>query len=64
MGSWQSAGGAEERRREGLERLPRAYNRLFKAGRRAHSRAEVTPVSERAFDGDQRLDPWSENAGS
>lgn len=48
----------------GLERLPRAYNRLFKAGRRAHSRAEVTPVSERAFDGDQCLDPWSENAGS
>lgn len=44
--------------------LPRAYNRLFKADRRAHSRPEVTLVSERAFDGDLCLDPWSENTGS
>lgn len=43
--------------------MPKAYNRLFKADQSAHSRPEVTVVSERAFDGDLYLDPWSENAG-
>lgn len=43
--------------------MPGAYNRLFKADQSAHSRPEVTVVSERAFDGDLYLDPWSEEAG-
>lgn len=41
--------------------LPRAYNQLFKADQSAQSRPEVTVVSEKAFDGDLYLDPWSEN---
>lgn len=44
--------------------MPRAHNRLFKADQSIHSRPEVAVVSERAFDGDPYLDPWSENAGS
>lgn len=44
--------------------MPRVYNQIFKADQSTHSRPEVTVVSERAFDGDLYLDPWSENAGS
>lgn len=59
-GSQHAAG----KQRSGLGYLPRADNRVFKADWSAHSSPEVTVVSERAFDGDPYLDPWSQNAGS
>ena len=55
---------AGEKREKALATRQKAYNQLFKADQSTHSRPEVAVVSERAFDGDRYLDPWSENAGS
>lgn len=48
----------------GVGYKPRISNRLFKSDWPTYSRPKVTAVSEKAFDGDPYLDPWSGNAGS